>query len=264
MSVRKVLDAIRQSLWFVPAIWSAACGAAALGMVAIDHATPDVASGVPFVFGGGPEGARGVLSAIAGSMITVVGVVFSITIVALQLASSQYSPRVLRNFMRDRASQFTLGSFIGVFVYSLLVLRTVRSEADGREEFVPGLAVTGAVLLAVVAVAMLIYFIHHIATRMQASYITAAVAGETLEEVDRQAGARPDHADEVSPSPSEVLPETRGDSRCRRHERLPSIRRNRFAHAASRTAWPRDPPRSRARRMGAAARASVRGVGSPA
>ncbi|MCA1570298.1 MAG: DUF2254 domain-containing protein [Chloroflexi bacterium] len=208
--MRKLLDAIRQSLWFVPAVWAAACGAAALGMVALDRAIPDLASDVPFVFGGGPEGARGVLSAIAGSMITVVGVVFSITIVALQLASSQYSPRVLRNFMRDRASQITLGSFIGVFVYSLLVLRTVRTDANGREEFVPVLAVTGAVLLAVIAVAMLIYFIHHIATRMQASYITAAVASETLDEIDRQAGARPDQPGEDRPSPGDALPERSG------------------------------------------------------
>ena len=193
MPLQKILDGIRQSLWFVPAVWVILCGAAAFGMVALDAAAPDVDSQLPLVFGGGPEGARGLLSAIASSMITVVGVVFSITIVALQLASSQYSPRVLRNFMRDRASQITLGSFIGVFVYSLLVLRTVRSEADGRDEFVPAFAVTGAVILAVVAVGMLVYFIHHIATRMQVSYITAAVARETIEEIDRQAQARQDH-----------------------------------------------------------------------
>lgn len=192
MPVRRVLDGIRQSLWFLPAVWVIVCGAAAFGMVALDRAVPDLPSRVPFVFGGGPEGARGLLSAIASSMITVVGVVFSITIVALQLASSQYSPRVLRNFMRDRASQVTLGSFIGVFVYSLLVLRTVRADANGRDEFVPVLAVSGAVLLAVVAVAMLVYFIHHIATRMQVAYITAAVASETLDEIDRQARASKD------------------------------------------------------------------------
>ena len=180
---------MRQSLWFVPAVWVIVCAVAAFAMVALDRAAPDLASRMPLVFGGGPEGARGLLSAIASSTITVVGIVFSITIVALQLASSQYSPRVLRNFMRDRPSQITLGSFIGVFVYSLLVLRTVRAGANGREEFVPVLAVTGAVLLVVIAVAMLVYFIHHIATRMQVSYITAAVARETLEEIGRQAEA---------------------------------------------------------------------------
>jgi len=211
MPGRKILDAIRQSLWFVPALWVVACGAAAFGMVALDHVVPDLPSEVPLLFGGGPEGARGLLSAIASSMITVVGVVFSITIVALQLASSQYSPRVLRNFMRDRASQITLGSFIGVFVYSLLVLRTVRAGANGRDEFVPVLAVTGALVLAVVAVAMLVYFIHHIATRMQVSYITAAVARETLDEIDRQAEhTRADNAGEagdgLADGPGRIVP----------------------------------------------------------
>jgi len=187
MPIQKVLDALRENLWFLPAMWVVACGLAAFGMVALGHATPEKASRVPLIFGGGPEAARGLLSAIAASMITVVGVVFSITIVALQLASSQYSPRVLRNFMRDRTSQMTLGSFIGAFIYSLLVLRTVRAEAQGRDEFVPVLAVTGAVALSVVALSTLVYFIHHIATRMQVSYITAAVARETLREIDRQA-----------------------------------------------------------------------------
>jgi uncharacterized membrane protein len=211
MPLQKVVDAIRQSLWFVPGIWVIVCGAAAFAMVALDHAAADLAPSVPLVFGGGPEGARGLLSAIASSMITVVGVVFSITIVALQLASSQYSPRVLRNFMRDRPSQITLGSFIGVFVYSLLVLRTVRADANDRDEFVPVLAVSGALVLAVVAVAMLVYFIHHIATRMQVSFITAAVARETLEEVERQGAASTRHDGrrghgEVPPGRGSIVP----------------------------------------------------------
>ena len=222
MPIRKILDGIRQSLWFVPAVWVIVCGAAAYGMVGLDHAARGFAQSLPLVFGGGPEGARGLLSAIASSMITVVGVVFSITIVALQLASSQYSPRVLRNFMRDRASQITLGSFIGVFIYSLLVLRTVRADADGRDEFVPVLAVSGALVLTVVAAAMLVYFIHHIATRMQVSYITATVARETLEEVDRQDAESREMEGRRPGAPA------RGGRRHRpgQRERLPPIRRN--------------------------------------
>jgi uncharacterized membrane protein len=211
MPLRKIVDAVRQSLWFVPGIWVIGCGAAAFALVAIDHAVGNLPARVPIVFSGGPEGARGLLSAIASSTITVVGVVFSITIVALQLASSQYSPRVLRNFMRDRPSQLTLGSFIGAFVYSLLVLRTVRAGADDRDEFVPAIAVSGAVVLSVVAVAMLVYFIHHIATRMQVSFITAAVARETLDEVERQHadGARNEarrRAGDVDLGPGSIVP----------------------------------------------------------
>ncbi|MEO6577426.1 MAG: DUF2254 family protein, partial [Candidatus Limnocylindria bacterium] len=113
MSLQRLLDTTRQSLWFIPTLWAIGCTVAAFGLVAIDAATPDFAAQFPLVFGGGPEGARGLLSSIASSMITVAGVIFSITIVALQLASSQYSPRVLRNFMRDRPSQIVLGSYIG-------------------------------------------------------------------------------------------------------------------------------------------------------
>src|SRR5688572_5827070 len=80
-----------------------------------------------WVFEGGAEGARGVLTAIAGTMITVATTVFSITIVALQLGASQFSPRILRGFTRDRGNQLVLGTFIATFVYTLLVLRTVQS-----------------------------------------------------------------------------------------------------------------------------------------
>jgi uncharacterized membrane protein len=187
-SFRKILDAVQESLWFIPAMSVVLYAAAAFGIVAVDRFTSaQLSQEIPFVFSGGPEGARGLLSAIASSMITVVGVVFSITIVALQLASAQYSPRLLRNFMRDRPSQLTLGTLIGTFVYSLLVLRVVRVADGSVEEFVPHAAVTGAVVLAILAVAMLVYFIHHIAARMQVSHITATVARETLQEIDRQA-----------------------------------------------------------------------------
>lgn len=137
----------------------------------------------PRLFGAGAEGSRGLLTAIASSMITVAGVTFSITIVALALASSQYTSRILRNFMRDRTNQAVLGVFVGVFAYCLVVLRTIRGGDEGA--FVPALAVLGALLLAFVAIGFLISFIHHIAASIQATSIIAAVAGETVEAVDR-------------------------------------------------------------------------------
>ncbi|MGZ8268778.1 MAG: DUF2254 domain-containing protein, partial [Burkholderiales bacterium] len=117
------------------------------------------------------------LSAIATSTITVAGVVFSITIVALSLAAAQYSPRVLRNFMGDRANQVVLGVFVGVFVYCLLVLRTIRG---GEEEFIPGVSVLIAIALALTGIAVLIFFIHHIASSIQVSEMAARIAGETM------------------------------------------------------------------------------------
>ena len=124
-------------------------------------------------FGASAEGARGMLTAIATSMITVAGVTFSITIVALAQASNQFTPRILRNFMRDRANQFVLGVFAGIFAYCLVVLRTVRG---GEEAFIPSFSINVGLLMALAGVAVLIFFIHHIAMSLQASYIIASVA----------------------------------------------------------------------------------------
>ena len=133
---------------------------------------------IGFVWSGGPDGARGVLSVIAGSVMTVVSIVFSLTITALATTSSHYGPRVLRNFTSDRGVQMTLGTFIGTFVYCLLVLRTVRSVQENA--FVPYLAVTLGVALALASLAVLIFFIHHIAQSIQTENLIATV-GEDLE-----------------------------------------------------------------------------------
>ncbi|MEO8247495.1 MAG: DUF2254 domain-containing protein [Chloroflexota bacterium] len=186
MRILKWWTVVRDSLWFIPAIWVVASAVLALVMVGIDHATPDVVADFPLVFGGGVDGARGLLSSIAGSMITVAGVTFSITVVALQLASSQFSPRVLRNFMRDRSSQVVLGAFIGSFAYAILVLRSIRGGQDGAEPFVPSVAVTVGILLALLAMGMFVFFIHHIASRIQLSSIVANIADETTDKVRRE------------------------------------------------------------------------------
>ena len=137
----------------------------------------------PRVFGAGAEGSRGLLTTIATSMITVAGVVFSITLVALSQTSSQYTPRVLRNFMSDRVNQAVLGAFVGIFAYCLVVLRTIRGGDEGT--FVPSMAVLVGLLLGFVGIVVLIHFIHHISTSIQASHILAAAARETIRAVDR-------------------------------------------------------------------------------
>ncbi|HET9529933.1 MAG TPA: DUF2254 family protein, partial [Blastocatellia bacterium] len=125
----------------------------------------------PRLFGVNAEGARSILSSVASSMITVAGVIFSITIVALSLASSQYTSRVLRNFMKNRGNQIALGVFVSIFVYCLVVLRTIRG---GEESFVPSLSVLFAIVLGLVGIGFLIYFIHHVATMIQASEMISA------------------------------------------------------------------------------------------
>jgi uncharacterized membrane protein len=136
----------------------------------------------PRLFGFGAEGARAMMSTIAGSMITVLGVMYSMILVVLALASSQYTSRILRNFMRSRVTQVTLGIFAGIFVYCLIVLRSIRG---GDAEFVPSLAVSFAFFLALGGVGTLIFFIHHIASSIQASSIIASIAHETIAAIDR-------------------------------------------------------------------------------
>ncbi|MGH7510423.1 MAG: DUF2254 domain-containing protein [Gemmatimonadales bacterium] len=178
-------DDLRSSLWFIPALL--VFGAVALAIILIEAesyvAGEQLSDDWPRLFGAGAEGARGMLGAIASSMITVAGVAFSITIVSFALASSQYTSRILRNFMRDRGNQTVLGTLLGIFAYCLVVMRTIRGGDEGA--FVPSLAVLVAVLLALVAVGVLVYFIHHIAASIQASSIIQAAAQETTHAVDR-------------------------------------------------------------------------------
>jgi uncharacterized membrane protein len=116
-------------------------------------------------------------------MITVAGVAFSITIVALTLASSQFGPRLLRNFMLDTGNQIVLGVFISTFVYCLLVLRSVNSIEE--HFFVPRISVTFAMALALVSVGVLIYFIHHISTSIHADRVIAVVYRDLSEHIRR-------------------------------------------------------------------------------
>ena len=143
----------------------------------------DIIGNLGWAYALGPNGSRAILSAIAGSMVSVATTAFSITIVALQLASSQFGPRLLRNFMQDTGNQVVLGTFISTFVYSLMVLRTINGVAEN--EFVPHLAVTGGIGLAIASIGVLIYFIHHAATSIQVDHVISNVGRELDEAIDR-------------------------------------------------------------------------------
>jgi uncharacterized membrane protein len=174
---------LRSSLWFIPTVLVLIAIVLAVSLIQVDsHIDPHLWDTWPRLFGAGAEGSRGMLAAIASSMITVAGVVFSITIVVLSLASSQYSPRVLHHFMRDRTHQTVLGAFVGIFAYCLVVMRTIRGSDEGL--FIPSLAVMGGVVLAFLGIGLLIFFIHHISVAIQASHILATAAGETLRAVE--------------------------------------------------------------------------------
>ena len=181
---RQLWSNLRSSFWFMPSMIVVASIALATVLIEADSAVSNRwLARWPRLFGAGAEGARGMMSTIAGSMMTVVGVTFSMVLMVLAMASSQYTSRILRNFIRSRITQVVLGIFAGIFTYCLIVLRTIRSGDEGS--FVPNLAVSFGFVLALGGVGALIFFIHHIASSIQASSIIASVAEETIAAIDR-------------------------------------------------------------------------------
>lgn len=176
--LRRFWADVNSSLWFVPTLLVGTASVLAYILVLLDVSLGhEWLRRYPLLFGAGADGARGMLTAIAGSMITVAGLIFSLTLATLAQVSNQYTPRVLRNFMGDRANQLVLGFFVSIFVYCLIVLRTIRGGDEGR--FIPSLAVAGGLVLALGSIGVLIFFIHHIASSIQASNIIARAARET-------------------------------------------------------------------------------------
>jgi len=175
---------LRSTYWALPGGMTVLAAIMALALVEVDsHRSRDLADQAPWIYTGGADGARAILSAIAASTITVAGTTFSITIAALTLASSQFGPRLLRNFMRDTGNQIVLGTFIGTFLYCILVLRRVQSVEEVA--FVPYISVTVAILLAIANIAVLIYFIDHAAASIQASHVIASASNELEHAIDR-------------------------------------------------------------------------------
>jgi uncharacterized membrane protein len=174
----------RASYWFVPLVMATLSIALSFGTTVIDSSLPPFLAGkLGWLYSGGAEGARTILSTVAGSMITTAGVVFSITIVVLSLTSSQFGPRLLGNFMRDTGTQVVLGTFISTFIYCIFVLRVVRNDKNGL--FIPHLSVTFAFILALTSTCVLIYFIHHVASSIQADSIIASVYRDLENSIDR-------------------------------------------------------------------------------
>ncbi len=180
-------DVLRTNLWLVPVVEVVIAAALFVCTYALDKATYDDVFKVPgWAISGSPDVARQILTAIAAAIITVVGVVFSIVIVALTLTSTQFGPRMLRTFIRDRGTQLTLGTFVGTFVYAVLTLGSVGQGDHG--DFVPHISVTTTIALMLVDLAVLIYFLHHIAVQIQLPQVIAGIAGDLQEAIELQAG----------------------------------------------------------------------------
>ena len=178
-------EALRTTFWLVPAVLVAASAVLFVVTLELDLAAYHHHLTLPFwVRMGNADASRQVLIAIAAAVITVVGVVFSITILALTLASQQFGPRMMRNFVRDVGNQVTLGIFVSTFVYSVLVLGSI--ESDPRGKFVPHLSTSVAEALLLVDLAVLIYFIHHIAKSIQLPEVIAGIARDLTHAIDAE------------------------------------------------------------------------------
>ena len=197
-------EVLRTSLWFVPAIEVVAAIALFAGTLAADRAAYHGDFVLPgWVISGSADAARQILTTIAAAIITVVGVVFSIILVTLTLASTQFGPRMLRNFIRDRGTQVTLGTFVGTFVYSVLVLVSIGVGSHG--DFVPHIGVTVTLGLMVADLAVLIYFIHHTAISIQLPQVIAGIAADLAEAIKEQGGGNAEPHPKAGPTAAELL-----------------------------------------------------------
>lgn len=186
-----VADRLRNSYWFTPTLMCVGAVLLSILTLEMDRLFPVRGSetwwGRHLIYSGDPDGARQMLSTVAGSIITVAGVVFSITIVTLTLASQQFGTRLLANFVRDRGNHVTFGTFLAAFVYSLLVMRTIPTP-DGK---VPHLSVTVALALALAGVGVLVFYIHHVAVTIQAPNLIHRIRRELQAVIDRAYPAEP-------------------------------------------------------------------------
>lgn len=180
----RLRERLRTSLWFVPALCLAAALVLGFAVPSADRALGGGSLG-PLAFRGGADSARAALATIAASIITFTGLVFSITMVVLQLASAQFSPRVMRTFLRDPTSSVALGIFTGTFAYAIVVLRQVHGEEEPGGPFVPGLAVSLSFVLVVVSLAVFVRYIDHVAQSIRVPWVLRAVARETTEVIER-------------------------------------------------------------------------------
>ncbi len=197
-SLRKYWLSLNASYWFIPSLLTLSALVLALVTVYIDrHGGAQWMTDLGWVQASRPDGARSQLSVISSSMIGVASTVFAITIAAVVYASGTYGPRLLTNFMTDRGNQLSLGVFIATYVYSLMVLRVIRSEEETAVDettletlltpgFVPQLSLLVATIRAVVAVAVLVYFLHHIPASIRINSVLAGIGRRLLRDIEER------------------------------------------------------------------------------
>ncbi|SBS29388.1 hypothetical protein MSP8886_01531 [Marinomonas spartinae] len=181
----KTYDTVKTSFWFTPCLILLLTISCCAVLLCIDfYSELHSVRWLHFLYHADADITRSLLTSIAGSIMTVVSITFSITIVALTTASSQFGPRLIRNFMEDTSTQLVLGTFIALFVYCLVLVRMTGHFANG--DYLPGLTIAGAMLMTLFGILLLIYFIHHVSQNLQSDNVIDNVHLElqrTLEKI---------------------------------------------------------------------------------
>lgn len=177
-------ERLKSSLWFLPGVMVLATVGLAVAITIVDRWVEGAAQ-VELVFGGSADAGRSVLSVIAGSMVSLTALVFSILIVVFQLTSSQFTPRALRTFLQDRVSKITLGAFLATFAYSLTVMRVTRGANGQLDEFVPRISISLAFLFSLATMGVFVYYIHHVSLSIRVSSILERIHADAASLIER-------------------------------------------------------------------------------
>lgn len=241
--LRNEWEELRSSLWFIPALIAVSAVVLSIIIPEIDSRYEgDVGQHRQIIFYGTASAARTILNVIASSVITVVSLVFSITLLTLQQASTQFTPRSMRTFMRDPLNQVVLGTFIATFVYSILVLRQVRGEDSPLDQFIPVLATTFAILLALICLGLLVAYLNHAALLLNASTVVEHIHEDLLESIERLhpseiGAAAADGGDDLSTFRAQYVTGESYDVLARSSGKLRVVDTERLAGALPAGAW---------------------------
>ncbi len=197
MSTPSPFSRLRSSLWFVPVMCVVAGVVLSIATLGVDRAFGFNA--IPRWATGDPDAATAILQTIAASMVSLAALVLTITMVVVQLAMGQFSPRIVQNFLRDKPSQFAVGLFVATFAHALISLREVQSDGDGQ---VPGLAIVVGYVLVLTSIAMLVIYVHHIGRSLRVSALIELVGNDTRRLLDER---YPDRAGSAQADPSVML-----------------------------------------------------------
>jgi len=191
---------LNSSYWFLPSLMCFFSFLLSFLMLYLDSLYGNsIPKSLEFLFVAEAQGARSVLSTIAGSMITVAGVTFSMTLLSVSHASSQIGPRILAGFMQDRGNQVTLGVFVSTFIYSILILKTIQGQGQDQEnynQFLPNLSISVAVVLSFLSIAVLIYFINHVSKAINMTLAVSRIGSQLSKAISKSSSNHEEATDQ--------------------------------------------------------------------